>query len=161
LDEDFKELLAAFDAEGVKYLIVGGYAVSLHAQPRMTKDLDILVEPSPSNASAVFRALHAFGAPVAGLTPADFCEPGSFFRMGAPPVMVDILPEIAGVDFGAAWARRIVSIIDPITRQSASFIGAEDLLGAKLAAGRPQDLADAEALRQANAGRALGTKPEG
>ena len=123
MDEDFKELLAAFDAEQVKYLIVGGYAVSLHAQPRMTKDLDILVEPSATNAAAVFRALEAFGAPLAGLSPGDFSEPGSFFRMGA------------------------------VTQQTAAFISAEDLLSAKVASGQPQDLADASALRQAQKDR--------
>lgn len=153
VDEDFKELLAAFDAEQVKYLIVGGYAVSLHAQPRMTKDLDILVEPSATNAAAVFRALEAFGAPLAGLSPGDFSEPGSFFRMGAPPVMVDILPEIAGVDFGHAWPRRVISVVDFVTQQTAAFISAEDLLSAKVASGQPQDLADASALRQAQKDR--------
>lgn len=76
--------------------MIGGYGVSLHAQPRATKDLDIFVKPEKANAAALFRALAAFGAPLEGLKPENFAEPRSFFRMGTPPVIVDILPEITG-----------------------------------------------------------------
>src|ERR1700761_8809415 len=99
---DFKELLSALNAESVRYLIIGAYAVSLHAQPRATKDLDIFIKADPTNAAAVFRALAKFGAPLEGLTEKDFSERGSFFRMGVPPVMVDILLDIDGIDFEAA-----------------------------------------------------------
>jgi len=147
--QDFKELLAVLNAEQVRYLVVGGYAVSLHAQPRATKDLDILIEPSSENAGALFRALIAFGAPLDGLNPGDFAEPGSFFRMGTPPIMVDILPEISGVDFNAAWRRRVMATIDAETGLQAAFISATDLIASKEAAGRPQDLADVAALCKA------------
>jgi hypothetical protein len=152
MHRDFKELFASLNAEGVRYLVVGGYAVSLHAEPRATKDLDILVEPGPANAAALFRALAAFGAPLEGLKPADLVTPGSFFRMGAPPLMVDILPNIAGVEFADAWSRRVEITIDSGTPLLANFIAADDLITAKLASGRPQDVADAEALRAARSG---------
>lgn len=141
---DFKELLSVLNAHRVKYLIVGGYAVSLHAGPRATKDLDILIGPGAENGKAVFAALAEFGAPLEGLTPKDFVEPGNFFRMGTPPVMVDILSSIGGVDFDQAWERRVEFPVD--SAMNALFISREDLLAAKLAAGRPQDLADAVAL---------------
>lgn len=141
---DFKELLSVLNAHRVKYLIVGGYAVSLHAEPRATKDLDILIGKGAENGKAVFAALGEFGAPLEGLTPKDFVEPGNFFRMGTPPVMVDMLSSISGVDFDAAWERRVEFPVEP--GLNASFISREDLLAAKLAAGRPQDLADAAAL---------------
>src|ERR1700693_5742548 len=96
---DFKELLSAFNAHNVKYLIVGAYAVSLHAQPRATKDPDILFRPDAENAKSTYAALAQFGAPLEGLTLADFAAPGSFFRMGREPVAVDILSDIPGVDF--------------------------------------------------------------
>ena len=64
--DDFKELLSAFNAHNVKYLIVGGYAVSFHAQPRATKDLDILVRRDADNAAAVCAALAQFGARLKG-----------------------------------------------------------------------------------------------
>ena len=78
---DFKELLSIFNAHSVKYLIVGGYAVSFHAQPRVTKDIDLLIKPDAENAKAVYAALARFGAPLEGLTPEDFSERGKFFRM--------------------------------------------------------------------------------
>lgn len=143
--DDFKDLLSAFNAANVRYLVVGGYAVSLHSQPRATKDLDIFIATDAQNAEAVFRALATFGAPVETVTAADFREPDNFFRMGTPPVMVDIIPRISGVEFEAAWQRRVdVEISDKLI---VPFISRTDLLTAKLAAGRAQDLADVAALR--------------
>ena len=160
MHQDFKELLSILNDEKVKYLVVGGYAVSLHAQPRATKDLDILIKPDKANAAALFRALAKFGAPLEGLKPDDFAERGSFFRMGTPPVMVDILPEISGVDFDSAWRWRVAETIDAKTGLKAAFIAADDLIAAKLAAGRGQDLADVEALRTAQDGTTARAKPK-
>ena len=144
--DDFKELLSAFNARQVRYLIVGGYAVSFHGQPRATKDLDIFIGADAENSKAVYAALALFGAPVEGLSAKDFTEPDSFFRMGAPPVMVAILPRISGVDFEDAWQRRVdVPIDDTLT---VPFISRQDLLAAKISAGRAQDLADVVSLRE-------------
>ena len=151
---DFKELLSAFNVHDVRYLIVGGYAVSIYAQPRATKDPDLLIDPSAENARAVHTALAKFGAPIQGLSPKDFIERDSFFRMGAPPAMVDIIPHIKGVDFTEAWKRRVTREIDD--GLLAHFISREDLLVSKIAAGRLSDLADVEALRGAAEGQAAG-----
>jgi hypothetical protein len=145
--EDFKELLSLFNEHKVKYLVVGGYAVSFHAQPRATKDLDILIKADANNAKALFAALAKFGAPLEGLTPEDFIEKGKFYRMGHPPLMVDILPEISGVDFDTAWEKRIEAEIGKGLK--VLFIDTDSLVAAKLAAGRPEDLADVTALRRA------------
>jgi len=143
--DDFKDLLSAFNAANVRYLIVGGYAVSLHAQPRATKDLGILISADAENSKAVYSALKKFGAPLEGLSAKDFMEPENFFRMGTPPVMVDIMPRISGVEFDDAWQRRVsVAIDDSLT---VPFISRSDLLAAKISAGRAQDLADVVALR--------------
>jgi hypothetical protein len=148
MHQDFKELLSAFNAGQVRYLIVGGYAVSFHAQPRATKDLDILIGADAENSKAVYAALAKFGAPIEGLSAKDFAEPDNFFRMGTPPVMVDIMPKISGVEFEEAWRRRVdVRIDDDL---SVPFISREDLLIAKLSAGRAQDLIDVDALRESN-----------
>jgi hypothetical protein len=146
---DFKEFLFILNDSKVQYLVVGGYAVSVHAQPRATKDLDIWIKSDAGNAVAIYAALAKFGAPLDGLTPDNFIEHGKFFRMGMPPVMVDILPEISGVDFDAAWQRRIEVMIDAESGLKAPFISAADLVAAKLATGRPQDLADVNALYEA------------
>jgi hypothetical protein len=146
MHQDFKELLSAFNEGHVKYLIVGGYAVSFHAEPRATKDLDILVSADAENAKAVYAALAKFGAPVEGLAAKDFTDLDSLFRMGTPPVMVDIMPRISGVEFAEAWERRVDVAIDETL--TAPFISRDDLLAAKIAAGREQDLADVDALRR-------------
>jgi len=137
------------NAYSVKYLIVGVYAVSIHAQPRATKDLEILVKPDARNGKAVYAALAQFGAPLEGLTFADFAERGPFFHMGREPVAVDILTEIPGVEFDAAWERRVEGVLDAATGLQAFFISKDDLIAAKLASGRPQDLADVDAIQKA------------
>ena len=148
MHQDFKELLSAFNAGQVRYLIVGGYAVSYHAQPRATKDLDILIGADAENSKAVYAALAKFGAPIEGMSARDFAEPDNFFRMGTPPVMVDIMPKISGVEFEEAWSRQVdVQIEDDL---SVPFISRQDLLIAKLSAGRAQDLIDVDALRESS-----------
>ena len=147
--QDYKDLLSAFHAHGVKYLIVGGYAVIFHAQPRFTKDLDLFIKADPANASATYAALAEFGAALEGIRPEDFADRGGFFRFGRDPHGFDILPEIPGVDFDAAWERRVETVIDPTTGLKANFISAADLIAAKLASGRPQDIADVDAIRKA------------
>jgi hypothetical protein len=146
---DFKELLSALNAHRVKYLVVGAYAVSIHAQPRATKDLDILLKVDADNAEAVFATLAQFGAPLEGVTAADFAERGPFFRMGREPVAVDFLTEIPGIEFDAVWEHRVESIVDPASGLTANFISRDDLIAAKLTSGRKQDLADVDAIRKA------------
>jgi hypothetical protein len=146
--QDYKDLLSAFHAHGVRYLVVGAYAVIYHAQPRFTKDIDLFIKADPANAQATYAALAAFGAPLQGIQPEDFAERGSFFRFGNDPHGFDILPDIPGVDFESAWERRVEGVIDPASGLKAFFISAPDLIASKLAAGRPQDIADAEAIRK-------------
>jgi hypothetical protein len=147
--QDFKELLSAFNEHRVKYLIIGGYAVAVHAQPRATKDLDLFIQPSAENAKAVFAALATFGAPLGDLRPEDLIDPKVFFRMGTPPQMVEILPRISGVEFDQAWEHRIEAVIDERTGLKAFVISADDLIANKTAFGRPYDLADADAVQTA------------
>jgi hypothetical protein len=147
--QDYKDLLSAFHAHGVKYLIVGGFAVIFPAQPRFTNDMDVFIKADTANAKATHAALAEFGAPLQGIRPEDFADPSSFFRFGRDPKGFDILPDIPGVDFDAAWERRVEIVVDAATGLKANFISAEDLIVSKLASGRPQDLADADAIRKA------------
>jgi hypothetical protein len=147
--QDYKDLLSAFHAHGVRYLIVGGLAVIYHSQPRFTKDMDLLIKADPENAKATYAALAQFGAPLQGIRSEDFTDTSGFFRFGREPKCFDILPDIPGVDFEAAWERRVETIIDTASDLKANFISADDLIASKLAAGRPQDIADAAAIRDA------------
>jgi hypothetical protein len=114
-----------------------------HSEPRYTKDLDVWIATDKDNAAAIFAALREFGAPLANLTEKDFAEEGYFYQMGSPPVRVDVLMGIPGVTFEEAWVRRVEFLFDDL---KVNFISKEDLIAAKLAAGRPQDLLDAENL---------------
>jgi hypothetical protein len=147
--QDYKDLLSAFHAHGVKYLIVGGYAVIFHAQPRFTKDIDFFIKADSANAQATYEALAGFGAPLEGIRPAEFADRGTFFRFGRDPRAFDILPDLPGVDFDAAWERRIEAVIDIQSGAKAFFISKDDLIAAKLTSGRPQDLADVSAVQEA------------
>ncbi len=140
--DDQKDLLRAFNENGVEYLVIGGHAVSHHTEPRTTKDLDLLIRDSEENSHAVYRALAAFGAPLGQISPSDFRDPNAVFQVGVEPSRVDILQSISGVETEEAWQRRVPAEITD-DRIPTNFISAGDLLRAKLAAGRPQDLADA------------------
>jgi len=147
--QDYKDLLSAFQAHGVRYLIVGGYAVIFHAQPRFTNDIDLFIRADAANAEATYAALSEFGAPLQGIRSEDFLDRSTFLRFGSDPRGFDIFPDIPGVEFDAAWERRIETTVDPDTGLKAFFISRDDLIAAKLAAARPQDLADVDAIRKA------------
>lgn len=104
VNSDFSDLLRLFNANQVKYLVIGGYALIQYAEPRYTKDLDLWISADASNAQAVYRALREFGAPLADLTEADFAQEGYFYQMGVPPVRVDILMGIPGAVFAEGLA---------------------------------------------------------
>ena len=145
LNEDFVDLLRALSAVDARFLIVGGYAVAVHGRPRATKDLDVWVESTLDNARRVFEALVEFGAPLHGLTVDDLTTPGVWFQMGLAPNRVDLITEVPGLVFGTAWDRRteleVAGVRLPV-------LGLDDLITSKRAAGRPQDLADADALER-------------
>jgi hypothetical protein len=158
--QDYKDLLSAFRSHGVKYLVVGGFAVIYHSQPRFTKDMDLFIKADTENAKATYAALAEFGVPLQGIRPDDFTDSKSFFRFGRDPQGFDILPSIPGVDFDAAWERRVEIVVDTATSLKANFISADDLIVSKLASGRPQDLADADAIRKARQSQYPQTKPK-
>src|ERR1039457_4044617 len=145
--QDYKDLLSAFHAHGVRYLIVGGYAVIFHAQPRFTKDIDLFIKADPANAQAIYAALAEFGALLEGIRPEDFADRSCFFRFGHNPQGFDILPDLPGIDFDSAWERRVEGVLDAATGLKAFFISKDDLIAAKLASGRLRDLADVEEIR--------------
>ena len=143
---DFKELLNTLEKYRVRYLVVGGYAVMKYTEPRFTKDLDLWISTDETNSKAVFSALKEFGAPLKGLTPHDFTESGYFYQMGNPPFRLDIMMSIPGVEFETAWEHREELLLEGMT---IPFISRADLIRAKDASGRAQDLLDAENLRKA------------
>ena len=148
MNKDLKKLLLAFNAHGVRYLVVGGYAIGVHAEPRATKELEIFIGADEQNSHAVYSSLAAFGAPLQGFTPGDFNdEQGSTFQIGQPPARIDILQRIDGIHFDEAWEDRVEGLIEG--EIPAHVISRKHLIRNKLATGRARDIAVVEVLREA------------
>lgn len=143
LAKDFRDLLRAFIDHEVRFLVVGAYALAVLGRPRATGDLYVWIESEADNAARAYEALHEFGAPLHGLTRADLSTPGTVFQIGLPPLRIDILTQITGVDFADAWPRREQGIFGD---SPVPVIGREDFIRNKRALGRLKDLADAESL---------------
>lgn len=143
LSNDMLDLIEIFNSHKVDYLIVGGHAVNAYTDPRGTKDIDIWVNPEKSNANKVFQSLIEFGAPMSDTSIDDFCDEDSFFIIGVKPNRIDILKKIPGLEFKDAFKNKKTF---PLNNIQANFISLEDLITAKKAAGRPQDLADVHKL---------------
>ena len=141
-------MLSAFSEAGAEFLIVGAHALAVHARPRATGHLDLWIRATAKNASRVWSALEAFGAPLEGVSQKDLSSPGVVVQIGFPPRRIDILTSISGVEFDAAWRGRVM--VD-LGDQVVPVIGHEELVLNKRATGRLQDLADLEALGEADA----------
>jgi hypothetical protein len=139
VNSDFSDLLQCLNDEDVRCLVVGGYAVMFHTEPRFTKDLDVWVDPTPENAKRVWQALVRFGAPTDKLSIDDLTTPGVFFVMGVAPTRIDILTTIDGVSFPEAWSRAAAGSYGGVPVR---FLSVADLIRNKRAVGRPQDLLD-------------------
>jgi hypothetical protein len=145
LNTDFHDILSAFIAEGVEFLLVGAYALAAHGVPRATGDMDLWVRPARDNAERVWRALAAFGAPVSGLSAEELATRGLIFQIGVAPRRIDVITSIDGVEFAEAWPGRtevhIEGLVIPV-------LGRSDLIRNKRAVGRPKDQADLALLEE-------------
>ena len=147
MHQDFLELLLAFERHKVRYVVIGGYAVGIHAEPRYTKDLDILMEPSLTNAKRMLKALSEFGAPVENLSVKELATPGLLYIFGVNPLRVDILNNIKKADIGGIMKRgKKVTVGNTSLR----VVSLDDLITLKRLAGRPQDKADIAKLFECN-----------
>jgi hypothetical protein len=143
LARDFKEFLKSFNSNGVEYLLIGGYAVGIHGHIRATNDLDVWVNINPENAARIERALREFGFAAAGLTSGLFLNRNNVIRMGVPPIRIEILTSVSGIEFESCYIEkeliRIEEIVVPV-------ISLARLRQNKAASGRAKDLADLENL---------------
>jgi hypothetical protein len=143
LNKDYREMLQCLSDEGVKYLLVGAYAVAAHGYPRATMDIDIWVMPSRHNAEAVLKALRRFGSPLRDLSIGDLQKEDTIFQIGVAPRRVDIITGASGLRFEDAFAHSVETNIEGILVRIPSV---DDLIRNKRASGRTKDLADVEAL---------------
>ncbi len=140
---DFKELLLAFNAHDVEYLVVGAHALAAHGHVRATKDMDVWVRPERANAQKVLQALADFGAPLSDLTADDLSRKDTIFQIGLPPLRIDIMTDIAGVEFADAWPDRVETSFGGVPT---FVISRHHLITNKKTAARIQDLADVQQL---------------
>lgn len=143
LNQDFKEFIQSLNDNGVRYLVVGSYAVALHGYPRYTKDMDVWVEMTIENVARVVTTLNQFGFASLGLKEDDFLVPDQIIQLGYPPRRIDMLTTLPGVEFSECYPAHILADVEGT---SVNFIDLENLKKNKKAAGRHQDLADLENL---------------
>ena len=145
---DLKEFIRLLNAHQVEYLLIGGWAVGLHGQPRYTKDIDFFIRPNLDNAKRLMEVIVAFGFGSLQLSQEDFIKEDSVVMLGKEPNRIDLIAAIQGISFDLAWQSRELVELDG---EPVNLIGAECLIQNKTAVGRPQDLADVATLRKIKA----------
>ena len=145
LHQDFKELLELLNANQVEYLVVGAFALGFYGAPRSTGDIDIWIRVSEENAKRIEKALREFGMSSVGYRSSDFLDKNLVIQLGVPPVRIDIIMGISGVEFNDAYTKRETIKSDGTT---INYISKEDFIKNKKASGRLKDLADVERLTQ-------------
>ncbi|MEO8853628.1 MAG: nucleotidyltransferase [Ginsengibacter sp.] len=146
-EKDIIEFLELCNKYEVKYLVIGGYAVSFHGHPRSTKDIDVCIEMSEENASKMVQVINGFGFSSLKLGKEDFLKKDSITQLGFPPLRIDILNDLDGVSFDEAWHNKKSINFESVP---VNFIGYNDLIIVKQKAGRPQDIADVARLTKRN-----------
>lgn len=148
LPSEFNEFLQLLNETRVEYLLVGGWALAVHGHPRFTGDIDFWIERSPANAARVIEALRRFDIDDPALTPELVQSPGKILRLGVPPMRIEVLNQIDGVEFASCYGRRVRVSSGGV---QVDVIGRDDLIVNKRASGRPKDLADLAALGERDA----------
>jgi len=143
-EKDYEEFLELLNSHKVRYCIIDSYALSFHARPRYTKDIDILIEASPQNAEKILTVLDKFGFGSLNLHIEDFLEEGSIIQLGYEPVRIDIITSLKGLNFSDIWENRVQG---PYGNQMVNFIDRQNLIKSKKISNRTQDKADLELLQ--------------
>lgn len=145
IPRDFREFIGLLNSRRVRYLVVGGYAVAYHGYPRTTDDIDIFIELSRRNATAMAEVFRRFGFEAGQIRPEFFMDKGEVVRLGREPLKLEILNDISGVEFAECYERRVRARIGDLR---VNFIDLPDLIRNKRASGRDKDRMDLKNLPQ-------------
>jgi hypothetical protein len=144
LEKDFSDFVELLNQHGIEYMVVGGYALAFHGEPRFTGDMDIWIDVSVSNAEKMVKVMHDFGAASLGFTKKDFMDEGIIKQIGQPPLRIDILSAIDGVNYEDAKKDKKFFKTGEL---KIPFIGVRDFIKNKEASGRRKDLQDIKKLK--------------
>ena len=144
-EPDFVDFIELLNKHSVEYLVVGAHALAFHGRPRHTGDLDVWIKKSDDNAEKMLNVIHDFGFSSLGLTKDDFLRENYVTQLGYPPLRIDILSAISGVQFDEAFNGKINADIEGL---QISFINVQDFIANKRASGRKKDLGDIESLKK-------------
>ena len=145
IEKDYRDFLKLLGEKKAKYLIVGGFAYSYYAEPRYTKDIDILVEATEENGARVAAAIAEFWGMKPGVKPADFLRPDLIVQLGFAPVRIDLITACSGIEFRSAWKKRTRARYGDV---DVFFISLDDLIKNKKAVGRDRDQLDVKYLER-------------
>ena len=144
-EKDFVDFIELLNIHEVEYLVVGAHALAFHGRPRHTGDLDIWIKPSITNANKMVSVLKDFGFGSLGLVKEDFIKENHVTQLGYPPLRIDILNSISGVEFEDAYQTKIIAETDGL---HISYININHFIANKQATGRAKDLGDIESLKK-------------
>jgi hypothetical protein len=144
-EQDFIDFIELLNNHNVEYMVVGAHALAFHGRPRHTGDLDIWIKPSEENAERIVLVLNDFGFGSLRLGKEDFLKENYVTQLGYPPLRIDILNSISGVDFVDAYEGRIIGEYEGL---QISFINISDFIANKQATGRAKDIGDIDALKK-------------
>jgi predicted nucleotidyltransferase len=145
LEPDFEDFVSLLNKHQIDYMVVGGYALAFHGKPRHTGDLDIWIDISDVNSEKMCKVIDEFGMSSLGMQKEDFLKKGIITQIGYPPLRIDILNEIDGVDFKNSYSNKAIIDVDGLL---INYIGIDDLIKNKTASGRHQDISDVNALKK-------------
>ncbi len=146
ISDDFEDFLKLLNQYKVEYLVVGGYAMAFHGKPRYTGDLDVWINISEDNSIKMVSVINDFGFGSVGFTVNDFSRPNLINQIGYPPLRIDILTSIDGVDFEVAYSQKLELCLDDNFK--IFYIGLDELIKNKKSSGRKIDLADVSDLEK-------------
>jgi len=144
-NKDFEEFIELLNKNKVRFVVVGGYAVAFHGNPRYTQDIDFLFDPTRKNAKNLLKALREFGFKSLKLQEDDFCKIGQVIQLGQPPNRIDLINKVEGVLFKKIWKNKVTGTYGS---KPCFYIGRNELLSNKKAMNRPKDQWDLDFLRK-------------
>ena len=148
MEPSFEKLLVLLAEAGVRFVVVGGVAVTLHGYVRLTEDVDLLVDDEVGNLKRLLDALSGYGEGFAReLSVEDFTDEEGAIRIveETEQCQIDLFTRMSGIRYGDVTgdAGRF-----PLRGHQIAYASKATLIGWKERSVREKDRLDAMALRR-------------